>query len=60
MAGSQEIVIKLTEEQREQISKVTGKNISSVLLIEMCYGESGPICGDSESRQTQLTTISST
>ena len=58
MAGSQEVVLKLTEEQREQISKVTGKNVSSVLLIEICYGESGPISGDSESRQTQSTTIS--
>jgi hypothetical protein len=60
MTGSQEVVIKLTEEQREQISKVTAKNISSVLLIEMCYGEPGPIWEDSQSGQTQLTTISST
>lgn len=59
MAGSQEVVLKLTEEQREQISKVTGKNVSSVLLIEISYGEFGPpISADSESRLTQSTTIS--
>ena len=60
MTGSQEVVIKLTEEQREQISKVTGKNISSVLLIEMFYGEPGPMWEGAQSGQTQLTTISST
>jgi hypothetical protein len=58
MAGSQEVVLKLTEEQREQISTVAGKNVSSVLLIEICYDEFGPISGDHASRQTQSTTIS--
>ena len=60
MTGSQEVVIKLTEEQREQISKVTGQNISSVLLIEMCYGAPRPLWEGPPSGQTQLTTISST
>jgi len=58
MAGSQEVVLKLTEEQREQISKITGKNVSSVLLIEICYGGFGPTSGDSESHETRSTTIS--
>lgn len=59
MMGSQEVVIKLTEEQRAQISTAMGKNIS-LLLIEMCYGEPGLIWEGPESQPTQLTTISST
>ncbi|MEK6325858.1 MAG: hypothetical protein AABN33_29830 [Acidobacteriota bacterium] len=60
MKGNQEVVVKLTEEQREQIRKATGKNIGSVLLIEMVYSEPPPDCRGPQSSQTHLTTISST
>ncbi|MFY9609166.1 MAG: hypothetical protein WAU45_11210 [Blastocatellia bacterium] len=58
MTGSKEVVIRLTLEQREQLSRATGKNIGSVLLIEMSCSEPGP---SPESLQSgELTTISST
>jgi hypothetical protein len=60
MKGSQEVVVKLTEEQREQIRKATGKNIGGVLLIEMCCSEPRTNMREPHSSQTPLTTISST
>ena len=35
MACCTEVVIKLTDEQREQIRKITGKLVSSVVKIEL-------------------------
>lgn len=58
MMGSNEVAIKLTEEQREQIRKATGKSISSLLLIKMCCNE--PVPRRESSQPGRLTTISST
>ncbi len=52
---SPEVIIKLTEEQREQVRVAMGNSIGSVVLIEMCCDEPDPTPPTSE-----LTTISST
>lgn len=56
MSVSGEVVIRLTEEQREEIRKATGKAVSSVVKIEMVIADDVTTRSSTETNRAQPAT----